>query len=89
MLRMTRTESGPTTTLFIEGKILAPWISEICSALAAIPSGQTRRIDLAGVTFVDLAGARLLAKLRREGVDVASCSPFVAELLRRYAHNAL
>lgn len=89
MLRMTRTESGQVTTIFLEGKILGPWVPEIRAAVAAIRSGQTRRIDLAGVTFVDLAGAELLSALHRDGVEVASCSPFVEELMRHSARNAL
>ncbi len=87
MLRMTRTESGPATTIFIEGKILGPWVPEIRAAIAAIPNGQSRRIDLAGVKYVDSAGAELLTTLRRDGLEIASCSQFVADLLERYARN--
>jgi hypothetical protein len=87
MLRMTRTESGPATTIFIEGKILGPWVPEIVAAIAAIPEGHRRRIDLAGVTFVDHAGIELVAMLRRDGVEVASCSEFIAGLLERRARN--
>jgi anti-anti-sigma regulatory factor len=87
MLRMTRTQSGPATIIFVEGKILGPWVDEVRSAVAAVPDGQARRLDLTGVTFVDAAGAELLAALRRDGVEIASCSHFVADLLERYARN--
>jgi translation initiation factor IF-2 len=87
MLRMTRAESGPVTTIYIEGKILGPWVSEIRAAIAAIPEGHARRIDLAGVTFVDPPGAELVDALRRDGVEVASCPQFVAGLLEHYGRN--
>ena len=89
MLRMTRTETGPVTTIYVEGKILGPWVAEIRSALQEIPSHHARRLDLAGVTFVDAAGAELLALLRKDGVDVSSSSHFIADLLERYARNPL
>jgi ABC-type transporter Mla MlaB component len=89
MLRMTRTDAGPTTTIFVEGKILGPWIPEIHSAIKAIPDGQTRRLDLAGVTFVDAAGAQLLSSLQQNGIEIASCSHFISDLLDRYARNPL
>ena len=87
MLRMTRAETGPMTTIFVEGKILGPWLAEIRSAIQDIPSGRARRLDLAGVTFVDAAGAELLALLRQDGVQLTSSSHFIADLLERYARN--
>jgi anti-anti-sigma regulatory factor len=89
MLRMTHAESGRVTTIFVEGKILAPWVPEVHAAIAAIPSGRQYRLDVAGVTFVDSAGARLLATLQRDGVEIASCSQFIAGLMKRAARNAL
>jgi ferredoxin len=86
---MTRSDSGTHTTIFVEGKILAPWIPEIRAALALIPPGQARRIDLAGVTLVDREGAELLEALRRDGIEIASCSGFVAELIGRHARSGL
>ena len=87
MLRITRAELGPVTTIFLEGKILGPWVSEISAVIATIPKGHARRIDLAGVTFVDPPGAELVEALRRDGVEIASCPQFIAGLLERYARN--
>lgn len=89
MLRITRAESGRVTTLVVEGRILAPWISEVRAAIAAIPRGHSYRIDVAGVTFVDSAGAELLATLQHDGIEIASCSPFIADLIQRAARNTL
>jgi len=89
MLRMTRTDAGPATIILVEGKILGPWVDEIRSAIQGIPAGRLRRLDLAGVTFVDAAGAQLLASLREDGIEITSSSHFIADLLERYARNPL
>lgn len=87
MLRMTRTESGPTTTIQIEGKILGPWVSEVRSAVDEIPKSNARRLDMAGVSLVDASGAQLILQLQKEGVEVTSCSHFVADLLAHYRQS--
>ena len=84
---MTRTDSGPTTTIFIEGKILGPWVAEIRSTIDAIPTDRARKLDLGAVTFVDAAGAALLAVLMRDGVEITSCSHFLTDLLDQYSRN--
>lgn len=84
MLRMTRADAGPTATIRVEGKILGPWVSEVRSAVDALPKSGGRRLDLAGVSLVDASGARLLSTLESEGVELASCSHFVSDLLARY-----
>jgi hypothetical protein len=40
------------------------------------------RLDLAQVMFVDVPGEQMLQALLREGVEIADCSSFVAELLQ-------
>jgi hypothetical protein len=68
--------------LKLEGKLLEPWVTEIkevCSKYCE-PTRQPA-LDLAGLTFVDHAGKRLLEELIGRGVIIADCSGFVAELL--------
>ena len=84
MLRIT----GPSRkdgilTLKIEGQVLAPWVSAVrdaCKKLA--PRAERLDLDLTDVTYTDAAGTQLLRDLMREGVQIAACSSFVAELLR-------
>ena len=87
MLRMTQTKLGRTTTVFAEGKILGAWVPEVRSAIDAIPDGHARKLDLGGVTFVDAEGAELISMLRRDGIEIVSCSHFLADLLDRYHRN--
>ncbi|MDB5290049.1 MAG: hypothetical protein JWL69_1290 [Phycisphaerales bacterium] len=82
MLKITATSAAGVATLKLEGKILAPWVGEVreaCAAAAAL--APATRLDLAGITFVDLAGAQLLRELIASGVKIVSPSRFVAELL--------
>jgi hypothetical protein len=83
MLMITRSEgSDLTRTLKLEGKLLAPWISELESACRESHVGPERvYLDLCDLTFVDGAGARFLAEMIRDGATVIACSGFVAEML--------
>jgi ABC-type transporter Mla MlaB component len=83
MLMITRIESGDSTwTLKLEGKIQGPWVGELRNACdEAQTAPGCIRLDLAAVTFVDAAGVRLLDDLIRQGMTIAGCSGFVAELL--------
>jgi ABC-type transporter Mla MlaB component len=85
MLKITHvagTDSDPVRTLELEGELLAPWVGEVRQACAELMAGASRtRLDLAAVTFVDAAGVQLLRDLIRQGIEVAACSSFIAELL--------
>lgn len=82
MLRITRIAySESVQTLKLEGKLLEAWVSEVRNACAPSPgwSGRTR-LDLSAVTFADATGIELVRELLRQGVEIAACSGFVAEL---------
>jgi anti-anti-sigma regulatory factor len=64
--------------LKLEGKLLGPWMEELSRACEAQTSV---RLDLAAVTFVDIAGIELLRELIHRGVRITTCSGYVAELL--------
>jgi anti-anti-sigma regulatory factor len=69
--------------LKLEGELLEPWVDAVRDACAQRSRRPKRlRLDLAAVTYVDAAGAQLLRDLMREGITIAACSSFVAELLQ-------
>ena len=84
MLRLTRLSRGvPVLTIKLEGQLLEPWVPAVRDAC----QGRGRRsgrllLDLAAVSYADVAGAQLLRELVSEGVEIAACSGFVGELLR-------
>jgi hypothetical protein len=77
---MARNDSG--RTLKLEGKLLGPWVDELRNVCTQ-PLNRAEQVglDLAAVTFVNAAGAKLLRELIREGIIITQCSAFVAELL--------
>ena len=81
MLRITRlSPKGRRVTIKLEGEIVGPWV-ETARDACTIRGRRPRSLDLAGVTYVDAAGAQLLRDLRREGVEVAACSIFIVGLI--------
>ena len=81
MLRITWLSlKGRVQTIKLEGEIVSAWVGvarEACTTWGR----RSRRLDLAAVTYVDAAGLQLLRDLMADGVDIAACSSFVAELL--------
>jgi hypothetical protein len=82
MLRITRSDRiCAVPSIKLEGKLLEPWVDEVRQLFVATDGVPFPRLDLAGVTFVDAAGAGLLHELLNHGVQIESCAPYVAELL--------
>ena len=85
MLRITWIDlegSASVRTLQLEGKLLGPWVDELgraCEELQIPP--HCLRLDLAGVTFVDPIGVKLLDDLVRQGATIVGCSGFITDLL--------
>jgi ABC-type transporter Mla MlaB component len=74
--------SNKARTFKLEGKLLGPWLDELRNICQGLERSEQIRLDLAAVTFVDVAGATLLRELIRQGITVTTCSGFVEELLR-------
>jgi hypothetical protein len=69
-------------TFRLEGKLREPWVAEFTKLLSAPPDDTRKlRLDLAGVSFADMAGTELLRVLLGRGAAIVACSQFVAELL--------
>jgi len=82
MLKLTwLTQAGQVPTLKLEGELLEPWVDAVRDACTIWGRSKRLRLDLAAVTYVDAPGAQLLRDLMREGVAIAACSSFIAELL--------
>lgn len=82
LIRITRIDAGDSTTLQLEGRLTAEDLALLDESWRACMHEKRRvTIDLAGVRFVDEAGAAMLRALRHEPVTLQSCSPFVRALL--------
>lgn len=83
MLKITEMYRNDSSVAFkLEGKVLAPWLEEL-RGICTQPLHRSMQVhlDLDAVSFVDADGAALLRELIREGIIVARCSGYVAEVL--------
>lgn len=82
MLRITATQSSESAALLkLEGKLLEPWIGELCESCRR-QGDRATTLDLAGVSYIDPSAAIALRDMRRRGVKLTGCSPLVVELLK-------
>ena len=81
MLRITRSESVEGVVLFLEGKLLEPWVGELRAAVESAGGTTPVVLDLAGLRFADSDSTLLLSTLQRRGVVLRQPSAFIAALL--------
>lgn len=84
MLRIHLGETAnETTTLWLEGRVIGPWVEELRKTCEGIlVSGTTLVLDLSNVSFVGREGIELVRTLRNRQVALRNCSPFVVEQLK-------
>ena len=71
-------------TLRLEGQLVGPWVGElrrVCQEI--LHQGRSLTLDLADVSFLDSDAIELVRGLQNHQVALGSCSPFLAEQLRR------
>jgi ABC-type transporter Mla MlaB component len=70
MLRITIAETLTEQKWILEGRLVQPWISELKSTWTRTETARRERkcvVDLAGVTFIDKSGEKVLAELSKGG----------------------
>ena len=75
MLRITVRTRRTGLTVVFEGRFAGPWVDEVRACwrrLVAAKDPRSIRIDLNGVTFVDMAGMALLWAIHREGAALVA-----------------
>ena len=83
MLKMSYDELPEGITLWLEGRLIGPWVEELralCEGL--LIRGRPLTLDLADLAFVGTDGTKLLRSLSTRGVGLSNCSAFVIEQLR-------
>jgi len=82
MLRITVKRGPELTTLKLEGKLTGPWVEELERAwsqeMGEKPASDAT-VDLAGVTYVDAEGKKLLARMFKQGACLRD-----GQLMTRY-----
>lgn len=82
MLRISKLDETDATTLKLEGSLSGLWVMELrqlCKTAAA--QGGTISLDCGSISFSDFEGVALMRDLRREGVCLTNCSPFLKSQL--------
>jgi outer membrane protein TolC len=74
MLRITIKQEEKRTIFELEGKLAGPWVAELerCWRTTAPPAGSSQRVHLRAASFIDAAGKELLAKMYRDGAELAA-----------------
>ena len=87
MLRISPIDSGNHHVILrLEGRVAGPWVAELRTACEKVlGEGRALELNLAEVSYLDPAGVALLANVSERGVQLLSCSPFIAEQLKTNA----
>jgi len=90
MLRISTLEAQNERRLVLEGKLIAPWTSELrseCERARHNLKGRELIADLKNLTVISQEGEDLLVALMNEGVKFRGCGVFTRQLLRELARR--
>jgi anti-anti-sigma regulatory factor len=91
MLRISTIEAHNERRLVLEGKLIAPWTTELriaCEKARENLEGRELVVDLKNLTVISQEGENLLVALMNEGVKFRCCGVFTRQLLRQLARRA-
>ena len=91
MLKISMTESRKQRRLVLEGKLIAPWTTELriaCEQADKDPEGRELVVELKNITVISQEGERLLGALREQGVMLRGHGVLAKEVLRQLASEA-
>jgi anti-anti-sigma regulatory factor len=91
MLKISIIESQNERQLVLEGKLVAPWTTELrkaCEQAREDLKGRELVVDLNNLTVISQEGQSLLALLMNEGINFRSCGVFGKQVLRQLGRRA-
>jgi hypothetical protein len=91
LLKISIVDSDKERRLIVEGKLIAPWTTELQKACDEARQGLRGReigLDLKDLTVISQEGENLLAALMKEGIKVRGCCVFAREVLRKLRGTA-
>jgi hypothetical protein len=90
MLRISIVDTASQRRLAIEGKLVAPWISELRAVWRQSTSelgGRELVIDVKGLTCISEDGENVLLELMKAGASFRSSGVFTKHVLKRLARK--
>ena len=91
MLKISIIDSDKERRLILEGKLIAPWTTELqraCDEARQSLRGREIVLDLKDLTVISQEGENLLDALMNEGIQVRGCGVFAREVLRKLRGRA-
>jgi anti-anti-sigma regulatory factor len=91
MMRITQQQDGETITLKIEGCLAGEWTNEMKRCWDEVKNdtrSRVIRIDLAEVTFIDVAGRGLLAQMFASGAIAGAANVMTRAVVEQLTSNA-
>ncbi|MCX6619948.1 MAG: hypothetical protein NTY38_02490 [Acidobacteria bacterium] len=91
MLKITLHDYPKALTFKLEGQLAGAWVAELrqCwKTASSIRNGRPLVVDLAGVTFVDAGGRKLLEDFVRERAEFLAHGPMLHALVREITGGA-
>src|SRR5580704_7645911 len=90
MLKISILDASSQRRLVIEGKLIAPWASELAivwrQATTSL-NGRELVVDLRGLTAITDEGENVLLELMKEGARFRSSGVFTKQVLKRLARK--
>jgi anti-anti-sigma regulatory factor len=90
MLRISVNETRSQFRLVLEGKLIAPWASELRNEWAkarANLNGRELIVDLRNITTISQEGENVLLELMSSGVKFRCCGVFTRQVLKQLARR--
>ena len=90
MLKISILDTPSHRRLVMEGKLIAPWATELTSVwrqAAADLNGREFVVDVKGVTAISEDGENVLLELMKEGATFRSSGVFAKHVLKRLARK--
>lgn len=88
MLRIEEGKTNNSITLRLDGQLVSEWVGVLRSSCEQAFQHESRlSLDLAGVSFADRDGVRLLQQLEQQEVTFINRSPFLREQMNQTANG--
>jgi ABC-type transporter Mla MlaB component len=91
MGKITFQRNQTSTTLRLEGKLTGLWVDEVarawCDVVSTLPT-KSVTVDLAGVTFIDSEGIKLIRWLFEQGSRLRASHLMTQFIIERVAQDA-
>ena len=84
MLRITITDESIEQRWNLQGRISGPWVAQLklnWKQSRNCNGDRKRVVDMSGVTFVDLAGERVLAAMMKDGAEFIATGVYTKHVL--------